>query len=65
MLTVDMYTCLRPSTIPPINQVGVVDCWVYHFLLMMLTKMFMVMREVDVCLRPATLPSITQVGVVY
>ena len=65
MSTVDVDIGLISATLSPITQVDVVDCWVYHFLLAMSTKIFMVMREVDICIRPATLPPITQVGVVY
>ena len=35
---------LRLATIPPITQVGVVDCLVNHFLLVILKKMSMLMR---------------------
>ena len=46
---------LRPYTIPPITQVGMVDCRVFPFLLVLFMKVFMVMREVDIGLRQATL----------
>ena len=34
-----------PATIPPINQVDVLDCRFYHFILVLLIKKFMNMRE--------------------
>ena len=46
MVMVELDIGLRPATIPPINQVGVVDCWVYIFLLGRFKKLIMVMKEV-------------------
>ena len=37
---------LRPATLPPITQVGLVDFRVALLLLVLFTKLFMVMREV-------------------
>ena len=50
MLMVDVDIGLRKDTPTPIIQVGLVDCWVY---------MFMVIIEVDIGLIPATLINIT------
>ena len=52
---------LRPSTLPPITQVGMVDFWVDLFILVLFMKLFMVMIEVDIGLRIATLLPITTV----
>ena len=46
MVTGEMFIGLRPATIPPIIQVGLVGFWV---------AMFIVMREVEMGLRPDTL----------
>ena len=56
---------LRPDTLPYITEVDVENCWVYRFLLVLLTKNSMMTRDLDIGLIPATLPPITQVGVVY
>ena len=64
MFTGEVDIGLISATLYPITQVDVVDCWVYHFLLVMSKKRFMVMREVDICIIPDTIPPITQVGVV-
>ena len=65
MLAVEVYIGIITATIPPITQVAVVDCWLYNFLLVLLTKMFMVMRELEIGLRPATINPITQAEAVY
>ena len=41
-----------------------VDCWVYHYLLVLLKKMFIFMRELVIGIIPTTLPPITQAGMV-
>ena len=41
----EAYIGLRPATLPPITQVAMVDFWFSLFLLVLLTKMFMVIRE--------------------
>ena len=56
--------CISPATLPPITHVGVVYCRVSHFLLVLLTKNLMFIREVEIGLIPATLPPITHIGVV-
>ena len=53
---------LRTATLPPITQLDVVDCWVSHFLLVLLTKMFTLMIEVGIGLRPDNITTINQVG---
>ena len=55
---------IRPAAIPPIIHAYVVDYQVSHFLLVLLTKTFIVTREVDIGPRSATCPPITQVGMV-
>ena len=55
---------LRPGTLPPITRVDVVDFRFFLFLLVLLTKMFMVMRYLDMGFIPATITPITQVGMV-
>ena len=45
MLMEEVGISLIPATIPPINQVDVADCRVYHFILVLLIKNFMNMRE--------------------
>ena len=37
--------CLIPATLPSTTQVGVVDCWVSLLLIVLLSKVFMVMKE--------------------
>ena len=46
------------------TQMAVVDFWFSHFILVLLKKIFMVMKELDIGLRPDTLTTITQMGVV-
>ena len=45
MLTVYVDIGIRPATIPPITQVAVVYFHASHFLIILLTKKVMVMRE--------------------
>ena len=52
---------LISGTLYPTTQVVVVYFWVSYFLLVLLEKNFMVMREVDICLRPDTFLPLTQV----
>ena len=55
-----MEIALMPDTLPTITQVVLVYCWAYQLLLVLVMKVFMVMRkvilvvmmkEVDVCLK--------------
>ena len=39
---------LIPATIPPTYQVAMLDCWVYQFLIVLLTIIFMDIREFDI-----------------
>ena len=58
---------LRPGTLPPTTRVDVVDFRFFLFLFVLLTKMFMVMRYLDMGFIPgipATITPITQVGMV-
>ena len=48
MLMVEVDICLIPATLPPITQETVIDCWVYHFLIILLPKILMVMRYQDI-----------------
>ena len=61
MVMVEVYKSLRPCTLPPLTQVGVVDFRIALLLLVVFTKAFMVMREVDICLIPATTVTTTVV----
>ena len=53
--------CLIPSTILPITQVGILDFRVALLLLVLFTKVFMVVRDVEVGIRPSTLLNINAV----
>ena len=48
VLTVEVDIGIRPATLTPIEQVAVVNCLVENFLLVLLTKLFMVMRYYDI-----------------
>ena len=48
MLMVEVDIGLRPATLPPITQMDMIDCRVYQFLLVLLMKMFMKMREYNI-----------------
>ena len=50
---------LRPDTIPPITQLGMLECWVALLILVLFTKVFMVMKEVEIGIIPDTLIPIT------
>ena len=64
MLMGEVDIVMTPDNITTITQVPVVASWVYHFLLVQCTKMFMVVIELDIGLKPATINPITQVGAV-
>ena len=46
MVMVDVDKVIRPANIPPITQVTILYCCVYLFLIYMLTKVCMVIKEV-------------------
>ena len=46
MVTEELDIGLRLTTIHTITQVGVADCWVHIFLLVLFMKVFIVIREV-------------------
>ena len=48
MLTGEVDIGLRPATLNRASQEFVVDCWFYNLLLILLMKMFMNTREVDI-----------------
>ena len=48
MLTGEVDIGIRPATLPPIDQVAVENVLVDKFLLVLLTKLFMVMRYYDI-----------------
>ena len=55
MVTGEVDIGLLPENPPPITQVGMLDCRVDMLLLTLSTKVFMVMREVEIGLSPDTL----------
>ena len=65
MLVGEVDIGLRPATIPPITQVGVVYSRFYRFILVLLMKLSMLIIEVDICIIPVTFIPITQVGISY
>ena len=50
---------IRTTTLPPITQMGMVDCWVAMLLIFLFTEVVMVMRELDIGLIPENFLPIT------
>ena len=44
MLTGEVYKVIRTATIIPITHVAILYCWVYQFLIILLSKMFINIR---------------------